>query len=56
MDHPFAAPFKLSKLRCFGRPTRVHRFENSYWQVTTPATVAGATAEAFPIKSAQKCG
>jgi hypothetical protein len=28
----------------------------SYWQVTTPETVAGATAAAVPMKSAQKCG
>jgi hypothetical protein len=36
------------------RASRADR--RDYWQATTPAAVAGATAAALPRKSAQKCG
>jgi len=52
VDHPLAAFVEFSKLRSLARGTSGH----PYWQVTTPATVAGATAAAVPMKRAQKCG
>src|SRR5262249_36922050 len=50
VDHSISPLFKFSKLRSIQGETSV------YWQATTPAAVAGATAVAVPMNIAQKCG
>lgn len=56
VDHSIEAFFEFSKLRLPAFWFWLHLLLRIYMQVTTPETVAGATADAFPMNIAQKCG